>query len=216
MTVAQRIFVTVVKPLYRLFLSWEVKGKENVPRSGPLIVIANHVHVIDAELIVFGVSRWIIFIAKEELFRYPLLGLILRWARALMVSRHGTLSVTREMFRQARERLTEGSVIGIFPEGKRSHQGKLQVGRPGLAVLASRMNVPLLPVGIAGTDKIHGRSWLWKRPRITVNIGKPFYLPRAASRLTRPQRKALADTMMNEIAALLPREYQGVYGRDGD
>ena len=216
MTLSQRIFVTTVKPLYRLFLSWEVRGKENVPRSGPLIVIANHVHVIDAELIVFGVSRWIIFIAKEQLFHYPLLGLILRWAQVLMVSRHGKLGVTREMFRQARERLDEGSVIGIFPEGKRSHQGKLQAGKPGLAVLAARMNVPLLPVGIAGTEKIHGRSWLWKRPRITVNIGKPFYLPQPESRLTRPQRKALADTMMRQIAALLPPEYRGVYGKNGD
>lgn len=212
MTLSQRIFVAIVKPLYRLFLSWEVRGKENVPRSGPLIVIANHVHVIDAELMVFGVSRWIIFIAKEQLFRYPLLGFILRRAQALMVSRYGKLSVTRELFRQAGERLAGGAVIGIFPEGKRSHQGKLQAGKPGLAVLASRLNVPLLPVGIAGTDRIHGRSWLWKRPRITVNIGKPFYLPQAASRLTRPQRKALADTMMTEIAALLPPEYRGVYG----
>ena len=210
MTLSQRIFVAVVKPLYRLFLSWEVRGKENVPRAGPLIVIANHVHVIDAELIVFGVSRWIIFIAKEQLFRYPLLGFILRRAQALMVSRSGKLSMTRELFRQAREKLAQGAVIGIFPEGKRSHQGKLQAGKPGLGVLASRMNVPLLPVGIAGTEKIHGRSWLWKRPKITVNIGKPFYLPRAASR---QQRKALADKMMTEIAALLPPEYRGVYGK---
>ena len=213
MTPSQRIFVALVKPLYRLFLSWEVRGKENVPRSGPLIVIANHVHVIDAELIVFGVSRWIIFIAKEELFRYPLLGPILRWAQAIKVSRHRDMSMTREMFRQARERLAQGAVIGIFPEGKRSYYGKLQRGKPGLGVLASRMNVPLLPVGIAGTEKIHGRSWLWRRPKITVNIGKPFCLPRATSR---QQRKVLADRMMGEIAALLPPEYRGVYGKDGD
>lgn len=212
MTISQRIFATTVELLYRLFFSWEVRGKENVPRSGPIIVVSNHVHIIDAELLVFGVSRWIIFIAKEQLFHYPLVGLILRWAQALMVTRQGRLREAKELFVQAGERLAKGSVIGIFPEGRRNHQGNLQVGKPGLAVLASRMNVPLLPVGITGTDKIHVKSWLWKRPRIIVNIGKPFYLPQPVNqRMTRPQRKALADTMMNKIAALLPPEYQGVY-----
>jgi len=216
MTRSQKIVVTIVKPLYHIFLSWEVIGRKNVPPSGPLIVVANHVHVIDGELLLFGVSRWIIYIAKEPLFHYPILGALLRWAQALVVYRQGTLNETRELLKQAEQTLNKGSVIGIFPEGKRSHQGKLQAGKPGLALLASRMHIPILPVGISGTDKIHGISWLWKRPHIVINIGKPFYLPQPDGRVTKLQRKALADLMMQKIAALLPPEYQGVYAKRED
>jgi len=216
MTRSQKIVVTIIKPLYHIFLSWEAKGRGNVPPSGPLIVVANHVHVIDGELLLFGVSRWIIYIAKEPLFHYPILGALLRWAQALVVYRQGTLNETRELLKQAEQTLNKGSVIGIFPEGKRSHQGKLQAGKPGLALLASRMHIPILPVGISGTDKIHGISWLWKRPHIVINIGKPFYLPQPDGRVTKLQRKALADLMMQKIAALLPPEYQGVYAKRED
>jgi 1-acyl-sn-glycerol-3-phosphate acyltransferase len=216
MTRSQKIVVTIIKPLYHIFLSWEVIGRKNVPPSGPLIVVANHVHVIDGELLLFGVSRWIIYIAKEPLFHYPILGALLRWAQALVVYRQGTLNETRELLKQAEQTLNKGSVIGIFPEGKRSHQGKLQAGKPGLALLASRMHIPILPVGISGTDKIHGISWLWKRPHIVINIGKPFYLPQPDGRVTKLQRKALADLMMQKIAALLPPEYQGVYAKRED
>jgi len=216
MTRSQKIVVTIIKPLYHIFLSWEAKGRENVPRSGPLIVVANHVHVIDGELLLFGVSRWIIYIAKEPLFHYPILGALLRWAQALVVYRQGTLNETRELLKQVEQTLNKGSVIGIFPEGKRSHQGKLQAGKPGLALLASRMHIPILPVGISGTDKIHGISWLWKRPHIVINIGKPFYLPQPNGRVTKLQRKALTDLMMQKIAALLPPEYRGVYAKHGD
>jgi len=216
MTRSQKIVVTIIKPLYHIFLSWEAKGRGNVPSSGPLIVVANHVHVIDGELLLFGVSRWIIYIAKEPLFHYPILGSLLRWAQALVVYRQGTLNETRELLKQAEQTLNKGSVIGIFPEGKRSHQGKLQAGKPGLALLASRMHIPILPVGISGTDKIHGISWLWKRPHIVINIGKPFYLPQPNGRVTKLQRKALSDLMMQKIAALLPPEYQGVYAKRED
>lgn len=216
MTRSQKIVVTIVKPLYHIFLSWEVRGRKNVPPSGPLIVVANHVHVIDGELLLFGVSRWIIYIAKEPLFHYPILRSLLRWAGALAIPRQSTLSDIKGLLQQVEQTLNKGSVIGIFPEGKRSHQGKLQVGKPGLAVIASRMHIPILPVGISGTDKIHGISWLWKRPHIIINIGKPFYLLQAEGKLTKPQRKALADLMMHEIAALLPPEYQGVYTEHGD
>jgi len=216
MTRSQKIVVTIIKPLYHIFLSWEAKGRGNVPLSGPLIVVANHVHVIDGELLLFGVSRWIIYIAKEPLFHYPILGALLRWAQALVVYRQGTLNETRELLKQAEQTLNKGSVIGIFPEGKRSHQGKLQAGKPGLALLASRMHIPILPVGISGTDKIHGISWLWKRPHIVINIGKPFYLPQPNGRVTKLQRKALSDLMMQKIAALLPPEYQGVYAKRED
>ncbi|MCK5181961.1 MAG: 1-acyl-sn-glycerol-3-phosphate acyltransferase, partial [Dehalococcoidia bacterium] len=104
-----------------------------------------------------------------------------------------------------------GLILGMFPEGIRSHDGKLREGKSGSAVIASKTNVSLLPVGIIGTDKINGISWLWKRPSIVVNIGKPFKLPPTYSKMSKSQMQLFTTQLMREIAALLPPEYQGVY-----
>lgn len=98
----------------------------------------------------------------------------------------------------------------MFPEGRRSRDGKLGQGKPGSAVIASKTDAPLLPVGISGTDKLTGIGWLWKRPGIVINIGKPFKLPTTTGRLNRSQMQSLTALLMEEIAALLPTEHRGV------
>jgi 1-acyl-sn-glycerol-3-phosphate acyltransferase len=112
--------------------------------------------------------------------------------------------------------LENGLILGMFPEGGRSRDGKLRKGKPGSAVIASKTNVPILPIGIAGTDKIKGISWLWKRPHIVINIGKPFKLPPNDSKMSKSQMQLLTTQLMKEIAALLPFEYQGDYKKHGD
>lgn len=216
MTLSQRIFLGILKPFSKIFLSWKVKGRENVPLTGPLIIVANHVHLLDPFLLMFSFPRWINFMAKEELFRHPFLKVIVHWAQAFPVRRGGTTKDRREAMKQAKDILDNGLVLGMFPEGKRSHKGKLMMGKPGSAVMASRMDAPLLPVGIIGTDKIKGISWLWRRPEIVINIGQPFKLPSVDGRLNKSQMKLLTSRLMGEIAALLPPEYQGVYKEHGD
>jgi len=211
-TRSQRIVLAIIKFLLRISLSWKVDGKENVPLEGPFIMVANHVHLVDPILLISIFPRWINFMAKEELFRYPFLRIIIRWAQAFSIHRRGTIADKQETMNQAKNLLNKGLVLGMFPEGKRNHNGKLLPGKPGSAVIASRMGIPLLPVGIVGTEKLKGTSWLWKRPGIVINIGQPFKLPPANGRLTKSQTKSLTDLMMKKIAALLPRENRGVYG----
>lgn len=212
MTLSQRTFLTIVKPFLRVFLSWKVKGRGNVPLNSPLIIVANHVHLIDPILLMLSFPRWIIFMAKRELFRYPFLRIIIRWSQAFSVHRQGTIKDKREAVKQAKDILSKGLVLGMFPEGRRDRNGKLLPGKPGSAVIALQADVPMLPVGIIGTEKLKGISWLWKRPSIVINIGQPFKLPSIEGRITRPQTKLLTDLIMNKIAALLPRENRGVYG----
>lgn len=212
MTRSQRIVLAIIKFLLRISLSWKVDGKENVPSEGPFIMVANHVHLVDPILLISIFPRWINFMAKEELFRYPFLRIIIRWAQAFSIHRRGTIADKQETMNQAKNLLNKGLVLGMFPEGKRNHNGKLLPGKPGSAVIASRMGIPLLPVGIVGTEKLKGTSWLWKRPGIVVNIGQPFKLPPTNGRLAKSQTKSLTDLMMKKIAALLPRENRGVYG----
>ena len=211
MTLSQKLVLAFFRPLLNICFSWKAEGRENVPSTGPLILVANHVHVIDPILLVFSFPRWITFVAKEELFRSLFLRLWLRWAGSLPLRRDGKVREKQRILEGAREALQEGLILGMFPEGARSHDGKLRKGKPGSAVIASKTDAPVLPVAVIGTDKVHGISWLWKRPRIVVRIGKPFKLPPTNDKISKSQMQALTTQLMMEIAALLPPAYQGAY-----
>jgi 1-acyl-sn-glycerol-3-phosphate acyltransferase len=216
MTLSQRIVLAFFRPLLRICFSWKAEGRENVPSAGPLILVANHVHVLDPIFLVFSLPRWITFVAKEELFRSLFLRLWLRWAGSLSLQRDGKVVEKQRILESARKALDEGLILGMFPEGGRSHDGELRKGRPGSAVIASKTDVSLLPVGISGTYRIHGISWLWKRPHIVVKIGRPFKLPPANNKMSRSQMQLLTTQLMGEIAVLLPPEYQGAYKKNED
>jgi len=216
MTLSQKIVLAILRPLLNILFSWKVEGRENIPLTGPLILVANHVHLLDPFFLLFRFPRWINFMAKEELFRSPFLRFWLRWAGSVSIRREGRVREKQKILKSARDALERGLILGMFPEGGRSHDGKLRKGKPGSAVIASKANVPLLPVGIVGTDKIRGISWLWKRPGIVVNIGKPFKLPPTSSRMSKSQMQLLTTQLMREIAALLPPEYQGAYEKHKD
>ena len=219
MTLSQKILLVIAricKTIFHILFSWKVEGREKIPLTGPLILIANHVNLFDPFFLLFSFPRWINFMAKEELFRSPFLRPWLRWAGTLSIRRGGKVIDKQKMLKSARDALEKGLILGMFPEGGRSRDGKLRKGKPGSAVIASKTNVPILPVGIVGTDKIKGISWLWKRPGIVVNIGKPFKLPPNYSRMRKSQMQLLTTQLMREIAALLPPEYQGVYKKHED
>jgi 1-acyl-sn-glycerol-3-phosphate acyltransferase len=216
MTLSQKFVLAVSRPLLNMLFSWKVEGRENIPLNGPLILITNHVHLLDPFFLIFSSPRWINFMAKEELFHSPFLRPWLRWAGSVPIRRGGKISDKQKMLKSARDALEKGLILGMFPEGGRSHDGKLRKGKPGSAVIASKTNTAVLPVGIAGTDKIKGISWLWKRPGIVVKIGKPFKLPPNYNRMRKSQMQLLTTQLMGEIATLLPPEYQGAYGKHKD
>lgn len=212
MTRSQKVVGAILRFLHGIFLSWEIRGRENVPLTGPLVVAVNHVHLVDPVLLGCTFPRWITYMAKQELFRYPFVGPLLRWAQAFSIPRRGTIRDKREALERARNILSQGLALGMFPEGKRNHDGKLLPGKPGAAVLASQMSAPVLPVAITGTEKLTGISWLWRRPLIVIDIGQSFALPAVEGRLSRSQSRALTDLLMRRIAALLPKECRGAYG----
>jgi 1-acyl-sn-glycerol-3-phosphate acyltransferase len=216
MTLSQKALLALSRPLLNILFSWKVEGRENIPLTGPMILITNHVHLLDPFFLIFSSPRWINFMAKEELFRSPFLRPWLRWAGSLSIHRGGKVTEKQRILKDARNALERGLILGMFPEGGRSHDGKLRKGKPGSAVIASKTNVPILPVGIIGTDRIKGISWLWKRPRIVVNIGKPFKLPPNNGKMSKSQMQLLTTQLMKEIATLLPPEYQGAYAKHED
>ncbi len=216
MTLPQKVILVICRLLLNIPFSWKVEGRENIPLTAPLILATNHVHLLDPFFLIFISPRWINFMAKEELFRSPFLRLWLRLVGALPIRRGGNIKDKQKMLKSARNALEKGLILGMFPEGGRSRDGKLRKGKPGSVVIASKTNVPILPVGIIGTDKIKGTNWLWKRLDIVVNIGKPFKLPPTSSKMSKSQMQLLTAQLMREIAALLPPEYQGAYKEHED
>lgn len=199
----------IVWAFFRLFTRWQVKGRENVPPKGAVLVVANHIHAVDPPLLGVSLGRELIFMAKEELFRSRFLAYFLSGLGSFPVHR-GKLD--RKAIRQSEQVLAEGRALMMFPEATRSPNACLQRAFPGSALIASRQAVSVLPVGIYGTERLKLPGWLFRRPRITVNIGEPFSLPKAGSRLTRDELAEHTELLMRRIAELLPPQYRGVYG----
>jgi 1-acyl-sn-glycerol-3-phosphate acyltransferase len=213
MTILYYLGTLLVKLLLRLLTRREVKGSDNVPVEGPLIVVANHLSMADPPVLSASLRRRIVYMAKEESFRSPIQGPLVRGYRAFPV-RRGQLD--RRALRSAQQVLSEGLALGMFPEGTRSRAGQLQQGHPGTALIALRSGAPLLPVGLTGTEKVLGPRLLFGRVRIAVRVGKPFSLPPVDGRLTKAALAGATEVIMAHVAELLPEDYKGVYGnREG-
>jgi 1-acyl-sn-glycerol-3-phosphate acyltransferase len=211
------LVVRIVAALFRFVLSAvarvHLEGLENVPRSGPLIVVANHLSNADPPLVVGwltpALGRPMHILAKQSLFVGPI-GAFLRSQGVTPVKAGGS---DIEAFRAARAVLERGDVLCIFPEGTRSYNGHLGEPKPGVAMLATRSVVPILPVGISGSDRFLGRGRRFPRigARITVRVGPPFTLERDLSKPRRGQVQAATDQIMRAIAAQLDPRHRGRY-----
>ncbi|MBI4186423.1 MAG: 1-acyl-sn-glycerol-3-phosphate acyltransferase [Chloroflexi bacterium] len=197
-----------MRMLLFLLCRWQVRGKDNVPSHGPLLIVSNHLNLADPPLLGVSIGRKMMFMAKEELFGSRVGAYFIRGFGAFPV-RRGRLD--RLALRQADQVLARGFALAMFPEGMRSQSAQLRPAFLGSAMIAARNNTPLLPVGITGTEKIRGLTWMLRRPRITVNIGRPFLLPVCNCKLTREELARLTDMLMLRIAELLPPEYRGDY-----
>ena len=201
----------LTRMLLLILTRWQVRGKENIPGQGPLLIVANHLNLTDPPIISVSISRKAIFMAKEELFRPRFLSYFVRNFGAFPVRRGG---LDRKALNQAKQCLAQGLALIMFPEGKRSKRAQLQRAFPGSALIASHVGAPILPVGITGTEHIKGVTWWLRRPKITVNIGHPLYPPPVNTKLTKVELAQLTDSIMEHIAELLPPEYRGDYAEE--
>jgi 1-acyl-sn-glycerol-3-phosphate acyltransferase len=190
---------------FTILSRYHIEGKSNIPTTGPVLVVANHLSVADPPALGFMLGRKACFMAKEELFRHKLVGFFVRQFGAFPVYRGRS---NRDAFRKAIDLLKQGNALVMFPEGKRSQDGVMQDGLPGAALIAYYSQVPILPVGIIGTEVIRGLKWIWRRPSININIGKVFYLNEYGSNPTREQLNAYTEVITNQIAVLIPKKYR--------
>lgn len=191
---------------------FEVEGAARCPRAGGLFVFANHLSFLDPPLVGAALPRPLRYLAKEELFRFPL-GPLIRLYGALPIRRG---RADREALEVVLDRIDAGEAVLVFPEGTRSKDGRLGRVRSGAARLAlTRPETPILPVGIDGSDRALPRGAV--RPRlekIRLRIGRPFapaeVLSGAPQDLSEGRRRRfLCDTIRDRIAELLPPERSG-------
>lgn len=190
-------------------VSVEVDGE--LPLDGPLIVVANHMSNADPPLVAGWLTpklgRQMHILAKDALFVGPI-GSILRRLGARPVRTGGS---DIEAYRVARGVLDRGEVLCIFPEGTRSADGVIAEPKPGVAMLATRSGVPILPVGVSGSDLFLGRGRRFPRigTRVTLRVGRPFTVALEPGESRRQGMQRASDEIMRKVAALADERHRG-------
>ena len=186
---------------------WEVTGRENVPKTGALIVVSNHLNNADPPILGAGIARRRIrFMAKVELFKMPFGALIKLWD-AFPVRR---FEADLAAMLNAERILKRGGVLGMFPEGHRSRTGYMGPAHPGTALIALRSGATVLPCAMTGTEKLKNPLVVLRRPRFSVSIGEPIHLE-AVRRPTEQQVSDLTRRIVEAIEAQLPESYRAPY-----
>ena len=187
---------------------FHLRGSANVPRSGPLLMVSNHVGAIDPAIIGAWTPRPVWFMAKAELFKGGW-GWLMRGYHAFPVVRH---SPDRTALRRAFDLLKHGSAVVLFPEGHRSENARLLRAEPGAGFIARRSGAPLLPIAITGSQNVLGRhQMIPRRAEVEMTFGQPFQLPERNRDGSPMDHQQSADYLMTKIAELLPLENQGEY-----
>jgi len=198
-----------LRPLMYLFTKTEFYGAEHIPETGPLMVVTNHLSRLDIPLLFLTPKREEIrAMVTDKYLEYPFLKIIILLAESIWLDR---TKADYAAFRQAEDVLKQGYALGISPEGTRSKSGKLQAGKPGAALLASKTGVTIVPVGLAGTESGFKKLFRLKRPRLVARFGPSFNLEPLNRENRSEKLQEYTDEIMCRIAALLPAEYRGVY-----
>ena len=198
------------RAVFAVYFRWSVFNSERVPLEGPVILASNHASYIDPPLVGAGVRRQINFLARETIFRVPILAAILRSWEVVPVDRDGG---TGRGLKMILSRLEKGGAIILFPEGTRSRHGELNPARSGIGLAVIKSTAPVVPSRVFGTHKAFGPHMLVPRPRrLTVKYGRPllFEALRAEAATCSKQRvkeiyQQVADEIMAQIAGLEPR-----------
>jgi 1-acyl-sn-glycerol-3-phosphate acyltransferase len=193
--------------LTHLVCRYRTVGRDQVPVSGPLLIVANHLSWFDPILLSVVLSRRAWFFAKIEVFTWPVVGWLCQVTGQIPVHRG---EGDRAALEKALTYLREGKALIFFPEGTVERQEQMIAAHTGVAMLALRSSATLLPVAHTGTRRIlrRGRGWF---PQVTIKIGKP-YTPMLPEGITRKAGlQIITQEVMQHIAEMLPVEQRGVY-----
>lgn len=207
----------VLGPLLRVIFRPRIEGLEHVPSSGPAIIAGNHLSFSDHFLMPAILKRRITFLAKAEYFTGPgvkgrLTAFFFRSAGQIPVDRSGK-EAGQAAIREGLGVLRRGELLGIYPEGTRSHDGRLYKGKVGVAVMALRAGVPVVPCAMIGTFEAQPPGKIVPRIRpVTIRFGEPLDFSRyAGMEHQKAVLRAVTDEIVYAILALSGQEYVDEY-----
>ncbi len=204
-------------PLMRLACHPRVRGAEHIPTRGGAILASNHLAVADSFFLPLVIRRRVTFLAKREYFTTPGLR---GWLKRLFFSASGQVPIDRSSGSAAQAALAtgvrllaEGKLLGIYPEGTRSPDGRLYKGKTGVARMALKAGVPVIPVVMVGTDKVSPiGTKMWRPHPVEVRFGAPLDFSRYAGLVgDRFIERAMVDEIMYSLMDLSGQEYVDMY-----
>jgi 1-acyl-sn-glycerol-3-phosphate acyltransferase len=194
----------VTATLATVIMPWRATGQSSLPASGGLLLVCNHLSFVDVFFVAFPLGRPLNYVARSTLF-VPVLATLLRSVGGFPIQREGIgVSGVKETLR----RLRNGGVVTLFPEGTRSPDGHLGHIKPGISALVSRAQVPVVPVGLAGTFEVWPRNRRLPVPhRVRIHFGAPIF-PAELSGLDTPNVTQVIELRIRECHAEARRSLQ--------
>ena len=200
---------SIVKFLVNILLKIDDSELTKVPQEGPLISVANHVNFLDVPVIITHLSpRPTTGLVKKENWEHPFFKFLFTVWDGIPIDRD---IMDFAAFKKAKQALDEKKILAVAPEGTRTENGKLIRAKSGIALLASQVDVPILPIAYWGQENFSKNFKRLKRTKMTIRVGKQFKINFEGKRKSKAFLQDVADAIMLEIAKLLPEKYHGVY-----
>lgn len=193
------LFQWILQGFFAIWLRYQSRGKAHLPAEGGGLLIVNHQSFLDPLMVGLPLNRPISFLARDSLFRVPLLGVLLRHTFVIPISRRSASSTS---FRAAIDKIENGNFVCIFPEGTRSDDGSVQRFKPGFLALLKRTHTTVYPIGIAGAYQAMPRGACFLRPRsVRVIYGDPISSETVKDYCERGAEKELLELTRQRVIA---------------
>ena len=200
----------LIRLLINLIARVEVQGVENLPQGGGFVIATNHLGRLDVTLLFYALEGDFILIIAEKYEHHWFFGPFGNAINGIWLDRY---NANVGAIRQVLRRMQAGGILVIAPEGTRSKTEAMAEGKPGVAYLALKAGLPILPIGLTGTEDriVFERLKHFKKVEIKIAVGKPFSLPPLQRKDRDATLRQYTDEIMCRIGVLLPEKYRGVY-----
>lgn len=201
----------VIRFITGILLKIDGSALKRFPKQGPLLTVVNHINFLDAPVILTRLHpRPTTGLIKKETWDNPFLAFLFNIWDGIPIDRD---AADFTAFRLAKQALRENKILAFAPEGTRTEDGLLIRAKPGVGILVSQCDVPILPVAYWGHEHFSENIKRLKRTPMHIRLGKPFMINWDGHPRNKETMQAVADAIMMEIAELLPEAYRGVYPR---
>ncbi len=209
MKLSERVINSLLRTFFRLFFRIDRSELAKVPQTGPLLMMVNHTSNLEGPMLyAFLHPRPLHALAKQELWDHKFMAYLMNMWKSIPVDRQ---NMGRSTMDACFKVLDDQHILAIAPEGTRSKDGKLQQGKGGVAFIAHKKDIPMIPVAVMGFTSFSRNIKRLRRTVITIKVGEVFEIVQKGGRIDSNARQALADEIMMRLAVLMPNEMRGHY-----